>query len=100
MTGVPENNYSWGAMIVHSIEQIIKKDIPLYYRNEYSGLAILESPQGERQEAAIEFSVEIQPTGDRVINVKVKERINYPLIPVIKVLKETILVMEKEGLLR
>ncbi len=86
-------------MKVHGIEQISKKDIPLYYRNEYSGICRLDI-MGDQQLVPIEFSVEIQPTGDRVIDVRFLEKIDYPLVPVIKALKETIRSMEKDGLLR
>ena len=78
-------------MIVHGIEQLTKKDIPLYYRNEYEGLGDLEFPLGERRRVPVEFSVEIKPDGQRIVVVKVKDRLDYPLMPVIRALKETIL---------
>ncbi len=88
------------TMLVQSIEQLVKKDVPLHYRNDYTALCKLAFPHGGSQEVPIEFSAEIKPGGERVIDVRVKERVNYPLIPVIRELKEKILVMEKDGLLR
>lgn len=87
-------------MKVHGIENLIKKDIPLYYRNEYEGVGDLEFPTGDRRLVPIEFTVEMKPTGDKVINVTVKERIDYPLIPIIRALKETIVILETSGALR
>jgi hypothetical protein len=87
-------------MKVHGIEQLTKKDIPLYYRNEYEGLGDLEFPTGERLRVPLEFTVEIKPTGERVIAVKLKERIDYPLLPVLRALKEKIKILESNGDLR
>jgi hypothetical protein len=87
-------------MKVHGIEQLTKKDIPLYYRNEYEGLGDLEYPTGERLRVPLEFTVEIKPTGERVIAVKLKERIDYPLLPVLRALKEKIRILESNGDLR
>jgi hypothetical protein len=87
-------------MKVHGIEQLTKKDIPLYYRNEYEGLGDLEYPTGKRLRVPLEFTVEIKPTGERVIAVKLKERIDYPLLPVLRALKEKIRILESNGDLR
>jgi len=87
-------------MKVHGIDQLTKKDIPLYYRNEYEGLGDLEYPTGERLRVPLEFTVEIKPTGERVIAVKLKERIDYPLLPVLRALKERIKILESNGDLR
>ncbi len=84
-------------MKVHSIDQLIRKDTPLYYRNEYEGLGNLEFPTGERRRVPLEFTVEIKPTGERAVTVKLKERINYPLLPVIHALKEKIKILERSG---
>ena len=86
-------------MKVHGIEKLTKKDIPLYYRNEYAGLGDLEI-MGDRRTVPLEFSVEIKPTGERTVDVKLLERIDYPLLPVIRALKEQILGMERDGKLR
>ena len=86
-------------MKVHGIENLVKKDIPLYYRNEYAGTGRLEF-LGDTVLLPLEFSVEIKPTGERVVDVKVLDRIDYPLVPVLKAFKAAILSMEKSGQLR
>ncbi|MDF1569456.1 MAG: hypothetical protein RQ801_09470 [Spirochaetaceae bacterium] len=87
-------------MKLHGIEQLTKKDIPLYYRNEYEGLGDLEFVLGDRRRVPLEFSVEIKPTGERVVNVRIRDRIDYPLLPVIRAIKAEVLIMEKDGKLR
>jgi hypothetical protein len=87
-------------MKVHKIDRLLKKDIPLYYRNEYEGWGDLELTPGERRQIPLEFTVEVKPTGEKVIDVRLKERIDYPLVPVIRALKEKIRDLEKNGDLR
>ncbi len=84
-------------MKLHSIDQIVKKDIPLQYRNEYSAVGDIELSPGERSRIPIVFSVEMEPSGNLKINVKVLERISYPLLPVIRALKEEIKQLQHEG---
>lgn len=84
-------------MKIHGINQLIKKDIPLYYRNEYEGWGDIEFSSDSRHQIPLEFTVEIKPTGERVIDVKIKERIDYPLVPVIRALKEKIKLLEENG---
>ena len=86
-------------MVVHGIDELIKKDIPLYYRNEYEGMGDLEY-LGERHRVPVAFSVEIKPDGERIVAVRVKEKLDYPLLPIVRALKETIFSMEKDGRLR
>ena len=86
-------------MVVHGIDELIKKDIPLYYRNEYEGVGDLEL-LGERRRVPVAFSVEIKPDGERIVAVRVKEKLDYPLLPIVRALKETIFAMEKDGRLR
>lgn len=87
-------------MKVHGINNLTKKDIPLYYRNDYEGVGDVELPPGGRRLIPIEFTVEMKPTGDKVIDVKLKEQIDYPLLPLVRALKETIKNMESNGELR
>jgi len=87
-------------MKVHSIDQLTRKDIPLYYRSEYEGIGNIEFSTGEIRRVPLDFTVEIKPTGERVVAVKLKERINYPLLPIIRALKEKIKILEKNGELR
>lgn len=84
-------------MKVHAIQQLIKKDVPLYYRNDYEALGDIEWADGSRSLLPIAFTVEIKPTGERIIGVTLKEQINYPLLPVIRAIKEKITLLDKNG---
>ncbi len=99
MTLSGSHRYAIEPMKVHGIEELTKKDTPLYYRNEYGGHADLEL-MSKRLLMPLEFSVEMKPTGEKVVEVKILGRIDYPLVPVIKALKEKILEMERDGQLR
>jgi hypothetical protein len=85
-------------MKVIEIHTIVRKDVPIYYRRVYSGVASLEL-LGKRLEKQIEFSVEIKPTGSKEIGVSLQEDVDYPLLPLIKQLREVVAAMERAGAL-
>ncbi|WP_028975333.1 hypothetical protein [Spirochaeta cellobiosiphila] len=81
--------------VIH-LQNLDKKDIPLHYRNEFSGEAIL-SAMGKEVEKKIEFVIERMPTGQKEITVKILEGLDYPIAPVIKNLKEHIDQLDRDG---
>ena len=85
-------------MKVISIKDIIRKDVPIYYRLLYTGVAVLEL-QKDPENYRIDFSVEIKPTGQKEITVTFLDNIEYPLVPVIKELKTFIDTMHSNGTL-
>lgn len=85
-------------MKVLEIHDIVRKDVPIYYRRIYSGVASLEL-LGRRLEKHIEFAVETKPTGSKEISVSMLDDIDYPLLPLIKLLRETVASMERTGVL-
>ena len=87
-------------MKVLEIQNLLKKDIPLHYRNEYSGDIILETNQAVTMKKKVEFSLERSATGVLDIQVQFKDNLDYPLLPVIKTVKDFILKLEKKGALR
>lgn len=76
-------------MKVVEIKNIIRKDVPIYYRRYYTGTAIMELVN-KPQEMPIEFQIENKPTGMTEINVNIVGELNYPLVPLIKELKNYI----------
>ncbi len=84
-------------MEVISIKNIIRKDIPLHYREEFSGLAVLNNKRVETSENRIEFSLERTPFGTKEIEIKFSTIPDFPVITAIRNLKKYILVLEKEG---
>jgi hypothetical protein len=85
-------------MKVISIKDIIRKDVPIYYRLLFTGVAVIEltnTPGSYR----IDFSIEIKPTGIKEITVTFLDDLHYPLIPVVKELKTHIGTMHSNGTL-
>ncbi|MCK5200079.1 MAG: hypothetical protein KAR21_17095 [Spirochaetales bacterium] len=87
-------------MNVVTIKNIIRKDIPLHYREEFSGLAVLNDMRSMKSENKIEFSLERTPFGTKKVEVKFSKAPDYPAMQAIRTLKEYILNMDKEGKLR
>lgn len=79
------------------MDEIKKKDTLIYYRNEYTGRASFALIGDKRASVNFSSTVEIKPTGERDIIVELLDRIDYPVIPIIKSLKSEILSIEKEG---
>lgn len=84
-------------MRVLQIRDINKKDIPLHYRNEYRGSALFEYGVDTQEESPVEFTIEHSATGEINISARVLNKLNYPLLPALKSLKEYIRQLEREG---
>lgn len=82
------------------IKNIEKKDVPLYYRNEYQANSEFVLMGDNVVIIPIFFAIEMAPTGEKLIDIKIRETIDYPTIPIIRMLKDKVSSMEKEGLLR
>ena len=85
-------------MTVLDIKDISTEDAYIYYRKSYSGTAILEL-QSKSVEVPINFLIETEPTGKKNIEVNLKKEILYPILPVVKELKKTILTKSEMGIL-
>ena len=82
-------------MKVVSIKDIVRKDIPIYYRLLYTGVAVIELVKAA--DYRIDFSIEIKPTGKKDIVVSFLDEVDYPLIPIIRELKKMIETMHTNG---
>lgn len=84
-----------------SIENIEKKqgDVPIYYRKDYMALALFQKTLHHQEQinVDIEFSVEMEPTGNKKIDVKIGGDVDYPLMPLIHSLKKEIRHLESKG---
>ena len=85
-------------MKVISVKDIIRKDVPIYYRLLYTGVAVIELTK-DPEDFRIDFSIEIKPTGQKEIVVSFLDDIHYPLLPVVKELKTYIDTMHTNGTL-
>ncbi|MDR3019631.1 MAG: hypothetical protein LBU66_01865 [Treponema sp.] len=85
-------------MKVITIKDMIRKDVPIYYRKLYTGVAVIEL-KNEPADYRIDFSIEYKPTGHKEIGISFIDAIDYPLIPVNKELKNYIQDLENAGAL-
>jgi hypothetical protein len=76
-------------MKVLAINEIVRKDVPIYYRRLFTGIAVLEFLKGP-VERRIDFSIETKPTGAKEISITFVDTVDYPLIPLNRELKKFI----------
>jgi hypothetical protein len=78
------------------IKNIIRKDVPIYYRRLYSGNAVVELVN-QPVEMPVEFQIEHMPTGQTEITITFPKKPDYPLVPLVKELKNFICALDSEG---
>jgi hypothetical protein len=88
----------WNLMKIVAIKDVVRKDVPIYYRLLYTGVAVIELAKGAAN-YRIDFTIEIKPTGQKEISVTFLDNLEYPLLPVIKELKALIHKMHEDELL-
>ena len=84
-------------MKIIAVKDIVKKDIPIYYRLLYTGVVVIELKT--TADYRIDFCIEIKPTGQKDISVTFLDDVDYPLLPVMKELKALIETMHTNGAL-
>ena len=83
-------------MQVIELKDLKRKETPLHYIREFNGLAVLETSVG-RKEAALAFTVERKPIGPPDVSIRFLEEPDWPLLPLIKSVKDIILGLDKSG---
>ncbi|MCL2229807.1 MAG: hypothetical protein FWC01_01800 [Treponema sp.] len=83
-------------MKVITIKDMIRKDVPIYYRLLFTGVAVIELNKGP-ENFRIDFTIEIKPTGQRDVSVTFIDKVDYPLIPVTNELKAYIKQLDSAG---
>ncbi|MCL2214185.1 MAG: hypothetical protein FWC06_03135 [Treponema sp.] len=83
-------------MKVIKIKDMIRKDVPIYYRKLYTGVAVIEI-NNKQADFRIDFSIEYKPTGQKEINISFIDKVDYPLIPITKDLKTYISDLDSAG---
>lgn len=83
-------------MRILEINNIIRKDVPIYYRRLYSGNAVIELIN-QPVEMPVEFQIEHKPTGKTDITITFPKKPDYPLVPLVKELKNFICALDSEG---
>ncbi|MDR2701533.1 MAG: hypothetical protein LBB72_03795 [Spirochaetaceae bacterium] len=85
-------------MRVTSLKSLIRKDVPIYYRRLYSGTLEIELIN-ETVESNINFTMETKPTGISEVIINDMEHVDYPLLPLVKAVKQFITLLdENDGL--
>jgi len=83
-------------MKVISIKDTIRKDVPIYYRKLYTGVAVIEMAKGPA-DYRIDFTIEYKPTGQKDIIISFIDTVDYPLIPLNRELKQYINDLDTNG---
>jgi len=83
-------------MKVTEIKDILRKDVPIYYRRLYTGIAIIELVHNHI-EVPLDFQIEHKPTGHTEIAVTLSEKVDYPLVPLQRELKKFIGDLDSNG---
>ena len=76
-------------MKIIEIRDIIRKDVPIYYKNFYKGVLVLDL-MSKLNEIPLEFIIEHKPTGQLEISITLSKEPDYPLVPLLKELKNYI----------
>lgn len=84
-------------MRVLEIRDITKKHLHIHYRNEFKGAAVFEYSIDNREEVPVEFAVEHSADGVVDISAKMLGKLNYPLLPAMKSLKDHIRGLDMKG---
>ncbi len=78
------------------IKNILKRDVPLHYREDFSALAVFrDNNLQENIEIPVEFSLESNALGNKSVEVSLKEPVDFPASPLEELIKEHILSLDK-----
>ncbi len=83
-------------MKILEIKEVVRKDVPIYYRRVFSGIAVMDI-LGQRLDRRIEFAIETKPTGSKEVSVDVVDAVDYPLLTLQKELRTAIAELDKAG---
>ncbi|MDR2211107.1 MAG: hypothetical protein LBO65_06540 [Spirochaetaceae bacterium] len=83
-------------MKITAIKDLIRKDVPIYYRRLFSGTLVIEL-LSNTIESHIDFTVETKPTGVNEVIVTGMDAVDYPLLPLMKEIKKYISVLDETG---
>ena len=83
-------------MRIIAIKDLIRKDVPIYYRRLYSGTLVIEIFTST-VESHIDFTMETKPTGISEVIINKIDEVDYPLLPLIKEVKKFLSVLDDTG---
>ena len=86
-------------MQILKLNNVNKNEGVIYYRRHYTAEAEIELPNCV-EKVPISFTIETGPLGDKQFDIDFDpQRINYPLVPIKRALKEYILNIDQLGVL-
>jgi hypothetical protein len=85
-------------MKINAIKDLIRKDVPIYYRRLFSGIVVIELLD-KTVESRIDFTIETKPTGLNEVLINNMDPVDYPLLPLTKEVKKFISVLDETGAL-
>ena len=83
-------------MQITEIKDVVRKDMPIYYRRFYSGIAVMQMIN-KLVEFNLDFQIEQKPTGQMEIALSLNQNVDYPLVPLQRELKKFIGALDSEG---
>jgi hypothetical protein len=83
-------------MKIKGITNIVRKDVPIYYRRLFTGALEIEL-LGKILKRQIDFTIETMPTGLNQVSVTIAEPLDYPLVPLMRELKQFIANLDETG---
>jgi hypothetical protein len=83
-------------MQIVGLKDIDRKDTPLHYIREFHGVAVLES-NGSLRELPLAFTVERKPIGQPEVSVRFLNEPDWPLIPLMRTVKDFVIELDKTG---
>lgn len=80
-------------MRVVEFENVVRKESHIYYRREFKADAKLEI-MARTLSIPIEFVLEHKPTGSVEVTATIRDKLDYPVLPIVNKLKEFISELE------
>lgn len=84
-------------MKVAEISDLQRIPMAIDYRRMYRGTAIIAVGDRRLSGCTIEFSLEMSPWGTHEVTVRFIDPAEYPIVPAIKILKEYITALDRNG---
>lgn len=85
-------------MEILEIKDIEREPGHIYYRRTYKGTAVISLPTTVAN-APVKFTVEMEPMGNKKIELDINQSVEYPLLPLRTALKKFILDMDEKDML-
>jgi len=83
-------------MRIIEVKDIVRKDVPIYYRRLYSGIVVMELIN-KSEEIPLDFQIEHKPTGEIEIGITLLRDVDYPLVPLHKEIKKFLGELDSSG---